>query len=75
MKQLTDAKTCPVCNGNTLTLCEDFTRYSRVVVQDGELVAQYDHDEMEDSGFDPLGPRRLFCCDCGEYLDISEEAI
>ena len=73
MKTLTEDKTCPECGAQNFTLCEDFTRYSLVIVQDGKLVAEYDHEEMSEADFDPLWPRRLMCCECGEYVEVPEE--
>ena len=73
MKKLTPEKKCPVCGSDQFTLCQDFTQYSVVTLNDGVLVAQYDHDEEDDSYLDPLGSRRLMCSECGEYLAVPEE--
>ena len=73
MNALTPEKKCPVCGSDQFTLCQDFTRYSRIEVEDGVLVAQYDHEEDDDSDLDPLGSRRLMCLECGEYLEVPKE--
>ena len=67
--KLTESKNCPHCGGVTFSLCEDFTRYTRVEAVGGELVSSY----IDEQACDDSDARRLLCCDCGEYLELPEE--